>query len=162
VKYKYFFVTSGKGLSITSPLNAFDNALVDAGIGQCNLVKVSSILPEGAKEITPYEISPGEITHCVLAMKKGKEGEVLSAGIGWAFGIDSKNHKHYGVVAEKGESLPPQQLEKRLLIKLEEMGRVRGMKLGKPKIRIASIPEVPPKHYGCVIVALIYSSTKHV
>ncbi len=29
----------------TTPLNAFDNALLAAGIGNINLVKVSSILP---------------------------------------------------------------------------------------------------------------------
>ena len=41
-------ITSGKAEGPTI-LNAFDNALLDAGIGDVNLIKVSSILPTGAE-----------------------------------------------------------------------------------------------------------------
>jgi len=44
---KEFFVTSGKAFSATSELNAFDQALKNAGIAHCNLVQVTSILPKG-------------------------------------------------------------------------------------------------------------------
>jgi len=43
---KEFFVTSAKATSPVSELNAFDLALKNAGIAQCNIVPVSSILPE--------------------------------------------------------------------------------------------------------------------
>jgi len=39
-----FFMVAGKGDSEYA-LNAFDLALLDAGIGNLNLIKVSSILP---------------------------------------------------------------------------------------------------------------------
>jgi arginine decarboxylase len=39
-------VGSGEG---ATPLNSFDAALLDAGIGNLNLVRVSSILPPGAQ-----------------------------------------------------------------------------------------------------------------
>jgi len=48
-----FFLTCGRGEGIT-PLNAFDAALWDAGVGDLNLVKVSSILPPGCR----YDNSP--------------------------------------------------------------------------------------------------------
>ena len=48
---KYFFVTGGTALSPVSTLNAFDEALMKAGIAQCNLVPVSSILPADAVEV---------------------------------------------------------------------------------------------------------------
>ncbi|HDM88656.1 MAG TPA: pyruvoyl-dependent arginine decarboxylase, partial [Candidatus Bathyarchaeota archaeon] len=36
---KEFFVTGGKAIGRLSELNAFDNALKDAGIANCNLVE---------------------------------------------------------------------------------------------------------------------------
>lgn len=41
-------------------LNAFDNALLEAGVGDTNLMRMSSICPPGAKEVSREEISlPG-------------------------------------------------------------------------------------------------------
>ncbi|HCI69580.1 MAG TPA: pyruvoyl-dependent arginine decarboxylase, partial [Balneola sp.] len=33
-------------------LNAFDNALLEAGVGDTNLMRMSSICPPGAKEVS--------------------------------------------------------------------------------------------------------------
>ena len=43
-----FFTVRGSAVSKTSDLNAFDIALLKAGIGEQNLVSVSSVIPEGA------------------------------------------------------------------------------------------------------------------
>ena len=48
---KKFFVTSGCAVSKVSDLNAFDQALKEAKIGELNLVSVSSVLPVGAKQV---------------------------------------------------------------------------------------------------------------
>ncbi|HSV42692.1 MAG TPA: pyruvoyl-dependent arginine decarboxylase, partial [Methanomassiliicoccales archaeon] len=48
---KKFFVTSGSAVSKVSDLNAFDQALMKAKIGELNLVSVSSVLPVGAKKV---------------------------------------------------------------------------------------------------------------
>jgi arginine decarboxylase len=61
-----FFVTSGKGINKTSELNAFDLALLQAGIGEQNLVSVSSVLPIGVRQVDRLPIARGAITHCVL------------------------------------------------------------------------------------------------
>src|SRR5690554_4943920 len=37
-------------------LNAFDNALLEAGVGDTNLMRMSSICPPGAEEITREEL----------------------------------------------------------------------------------------------------------
>lgn len=44
-----FFITSSSAVSEVSGLNAFDRALANAGIGEQNLVSVSSVIPIGAK-----------------------------------------------------------------------------------------------------------------
>ena len=83
-----FFITSSSAVSPISGLNAFDRALIGAGIGEQNLVSVSSVIPIGAEQISPVELPMGAITHCVLAQMRGTEGEMISAGIAYGFRKD--------------------------------------------------------------------------
>src|SRR2546421_3286182 len=80
-----FFVTSGKAVSKVSDLNAFDEALQNAGLAEQNIVSVSSVLPVGIKPVRRRDLPMGAITHCVLAQQRGGEGETVSAGI--AYGV---------------------------------------------------------------------------
>jgi len=59
-------ITSGRAEGPTK-LNAFDNALLDANIGDINLIKVSSILPEGTEVVPVPKFLPGDMVNCVLA-----------------------------------------------------------------------------------------------
>lgn len=56
-----FFLVAGKSEGYTE-LNAFDGALLDAGIGNTNLVKMSSILPPHCKKIEPLKV-PNDIPY---------------------------------------------------------------------------------------------------
>ncbi len=53
-----YFLTAGRGVASTE-LNAFDAALLDAGVGDTNLIKMSSILPPGAVEIERLTLKKG-------------------------------------------------------------------------------------------------------
>jgi arginine decarboxylase len=53
-----FFLTAGSG-EASMELNAFDAALLDAGVGDTNLIKMSSILPPGAKQIERVPLKKG-------------------------------------------------------------------------------------------------------
>ena len=57
---KKFTVLAGTAEGPTR-LNAFDNALLASGIGNVNLLRVSSILPPYAQEIDKLEIIPGQL-----------------------------------------------------------------------------------------------------
>src|SRR2546425_6494063 len=83
-----FFVTSGKAVSKVSDLNAFDEALQNAGLAEQNIVSVSSVLPIGIKAVRRRDLPMGAITHCVLAQQRGGEGETISAGIANGFRDD--------------------------------------------------------------------------
>src|SRR5947208_15790244 len=83
-----FFVTSGKAVSKVSDLNAFDEALQNAGLAEQNIVSVSSVLPVGIKPVRKRDLPMGAITHCVLAQQRGGEGESVSAGIAYGFRDD--------------------------------------------------------------------------
>src|SRR5207237_9473168 len=80
-----FFVTSGKAVSKVSDLNAFDEALQNAGLAEQNIVSVSSVLPVGIKPVRKRDLPMGAITHCVPAPPRGGEGATVSAGIPYGF-----------------------------------------------------------------------------
>src|SRR3990170_7731899 len=148
---KEFFITSGKAISPVSELNAFDLALKKAGIAQCNLVAVSSILPKGCKEINKHDISAGSITYSVLARMDGEEGTNIGAGIAWAWAKSKK----YGLVAEAHGYMDKKALEETLDWKTKEMAKIRGIKIGSIEKR-TEVLRVPMDNYGCVISALVY------
>src|SRR2546428_4239739 len=106
-----FFVTSGKAVSKVSDLNAFDEALQNAGLAEQNIVSVSSVLPVGIKPVRRRDLPMGAITHCVLAQQRGGEGETVSAGIAYGFRDDGFG----GDVAERGihrtKKPPPRGME---------------------------------------------------
>src|SRR5262249_1172367 len=76
--------TAGNSEGATPP-NAFDNALLAAGIGNINLVRVSSILPPGVELVSLPRIKPGAIVPTAYsAMTSEVPGEVIAAAVGWA------------------------------------------------------------------------------
>jgi len=148
---KEFFVTSGRATSPVSQLNAFDLALKNAGVSQCNLVAVSSILPPGCKERKWRKLPAGSITFAVLARMNGEEGTTIGAGIAWAWEADGK----YGMVAEAHGHMDHKAIKETLEWKMKEMAEIRNVEIGKIRYRI-EILRVPMDHYGCVLAALVY------
>lgn len=141
---KRFFVTSGKAVSSISSLNAFDTALWRAGIAQCNLVGVSSILPAEAEEVDPFPIAPGTITFAVLSRMDGVAGQTICAGIAWGWTINGEE-PGYGLVAEGHGYKSEEALRLELRLKLKEMAEVRGVELVDEKFRIEHL-KVPEKN----------------
>jgi len=147
LKPKKFFVVGGKGLSKVSKLNAFDMALKKAGISQCNLVPVSSILPRDIEEISPVQIEAGEITFVIMARQDGEGGEEISAGLAWARTND------FGLVVE-GHGSSSEDLKVQLKNKVMEMADIRNLKIKSLNYRIEKL-KIPLEYYGSVIVALV-------
>jgi len=148
---KEFFVTSGKGVSPISMLNAFDLALKGADIAQYNMVPVSSIIPPHCKERKAMPLPIGQITFVVMARMDGTEGENIGAGIAWAM----EKSRKYGLVAEAHGHMDHLTIEEILDSKMTEMARVREIEIDPPNHRI-EVMRVPKDRKGCVIVALVF------
>jgi arginine decarboxylase len=146
-----FFVTSGKGINKVSELNAFDLALLEAGIGEQNLVGVSSVLPIGIRQVEKTMMSRGAITHAVLARQGGAEGEVVSAGIAYAFRDDGEG----GYVAEAHHHGSQKALKEFLKWRMEEIARFRNVELRKVGYRTEEL-SIPMDHYGVCIAACVF------
>ena len=68
-------------------LNAFDNALSDAGIGDVNLIKVSSMLAGNAKVEELPKLKAGAMVNCVLSeITSDNPGDKICAVVGVAIG----------------------------------------------------------------------------
>jgi arginine decarboxylase len=99
-----FFLTTGVGVH-QKDMRAYENALRDAGIHTCNLIKTSSIIAPGCQRISVEEgmkqIPPGQITFAVMAQSQTNEpGQLIAAGIGMAQPKDKTLH---GYLAELEE-----------------------------------------------------------
>lgn len=77
---KYFFAAgSSEGFM---PLNAFDGALLDAGVGNVNLVKMSSIVPPHCEEVDPIQLPYGALVPVAYAAITSQiPGERIAAAV---------------------------------------------------------------------------------
>lgn len=65
-------------------LNAFDNALLEAKIGNVNLIPVSSMLPPNTQLVEMPELEPGLMTNCVLSHQYSENpGDEIAAVIAY-------------------------------------------------------------------------------
>ena len=79
-------IVTGKDEGPTK-LNAFDNALSDAGIGDVNLIKVSSMLSANAEIQKLPKLKAGAMVNCVLSeVTSDNPGDVITAVIAVAIG----------------------------------------------------------------------------
>lgn len=146
-----FFVTSGKATSAISKLNAFDQALVMAGISEANLVPVSSVLPQGIRQVARASIERGTITFCVMARQDGEGGERISAGLAYFLRKDGAG----GYVAEVHSHCSSDELKKELSARAKQMAALREVETEDPAFQIEEL-EIPKGRYGSCISVLVY------
>jgi len=147
-----FYVTKGRAFNPTSELNAFDEALKNAGIAHCNLVPVSSILPKRCVQRERINIPTGAITHAVIARMDGIEGENIGAAISWSW----EKGGECGIIAETHGYMDEDALLEIAQWKIEEMAKIRDIEIGEIHY-IHETMRVPMDNYGCVIAALVFS-----
>ena len=123
---KYFLVSgASEGFTL---LNAFDGALLRAGIGDTNLVKMSSIVPPNCTLINPMKIHPGSLVPTAYAsLTSDIPGEMISSAVAVALPEDPI---HAGLIMEYSA--------RGYRKDVEEMVRnmaIEGMKLRDRKIK---------------------------
>lgn len=130
-------------------LNAFDNALLDADIGNVNIIPVSSMLPPNTQVIPMPKLKPGEMTNCVLSHQySDNPGDEISAVIAFA------QAEEMGCVIEtSGINRTLKQLKEEAKFMAEYMIEKRGLE-------IIDYREVIQTHKvidkASVVAALIY------
>ncbi|MCD6281925.1 MAG: arginine decarboxylase, pyruvoyl-dependent [Deltaproteobacteria bacterium] len=144
-----YFMTTGHSEGF-KPLNAFDGALINAGVGNTNLVKMSSICPPHAEEIPPVELPQGALVPVAYASISSSEpGEVISAGVAIAI---PKDKEQAGLIMEYAAKAGKQEVEQTVR-KMAEY----GMKMRRKEIK--EIKSIAIEHIvdkcGCAFAAVV-------
>lgn len=148
-----FAVKTGAGRSRISSVNAVDDAMKDASVGELNLIKVTSVLPEGVERTEQVPQRRGDFRPAVLSTAAGS-GQELAAGLGWGMRNDEKG----GYVIEhssKDDEIDMDDYRKKLNKKLDGMAEARGVGLKKKEFAFDRI-KVDGDVFGCVIAVLVY------
>jgi arginine decarboxylase len=129
-------------------LNAFDNALLAARVGNLNLVRVSSVLPEGAVllEEAP-DITPGTLVPTVYSVHVSSQpGATVAAAVG--IGVGDGSH---GMIYEShGHSRAESEANVRRMI--DEGFARRGLKLKQVVVRSS---EHTVQTIGCAVATVV-------
>ncbi len=132
-----------------SSLNAFDNALLAAGIGNVNLIKVSSIVPPDVDIVDLPRIKPGALVPTAYAaMTSTTPGQTVTAAVGYALPADRTKA---GVIMEFHDVTDRPTAEQAIRDMLEEAFRVRGEAIREMKI-VAVDHRV--ERAGCALAAV--------
>ena len=129
-------------------LNAFDNALLAARVGNLNLVRVSSVLPQDAALLEqPPDIVPGSLVPTVYSVQvSARAGDTVAAAVG--IGVAEGSH---GMIYEShGHSLAEAESTVRQMI--DEGFARRGLKLQQVIVRSV---EHKVERIGCAVAAVV-------
>ena len=164
---KYVVVTGG-GQSNFGPGNdpwettAYDLALLEAGIENCNIVKYTSVLPPGATEIALADARAeglfhhGMVLECIMAQVNGDENQHICAGVG-TFEVWDHNEFIGGFAVEYEGGGSPEKAERLLdksmqgLFERRYSGKV-GYRMDNKKFHTHDL--VVDDKFGTVLVAL--------
>ena len=111
-----------------TPLSAFDHALLQVGVGNFNLIPLSSVIPPGSTVTRggePVAGGHGDRLYCVEAVAHADQpGQRVAAGLGWTI------HPTIGglFVEHRGESAA--EVEEQIRLSLEDLAANRGVDFG--------------------------------
>jgi len=144
-----YFLASGASDGYT-PLNAFDGALLQAGIGNTNIVKMSSIVPPHCKLVTPIPLPPGALVPAAYAtLTSNVPGEIISAGVAVALPEDENQNGLIMEYSAKGEQRQIEEIVRNMAV---EGMKIRGWKIKDLK-SIAIEHKI--KKIGAVLAAVV-------
>ena len=148
-------VTSGIGTGKTA-LNAFDKALLDAGIGNLNLIRVSSVLPAGTeivnlKRTEPLNIVPGTFIPTVYSsITDNNINQKIASAI--AIGIPSDNSKN-GMIFENSVRDTLDKAYESVEQMIKESFEARNIEIGE--ILVEGSEFIVKHEFGCTVSAVI-------
>jgi len=142
---KKYMVTAA-GAEGTSKLNAFDNALLQAGIGNINLIRVSSILPPDAEFDADLRFPLGALVPTAYgSITSDIPGELIAAAVGVAVS------ETFGVIMEFAGKCSGQEAHAAVSGMLDEVFATRGLKIVERKIAAC---EHRVNQVGCCLAAV--------
>lgn len=142
------FTPVAAGAEGHTKLNAFDNALLRAGIGNMNLLRVSSVLPAHCRQTDKLDMVNGSLLPTAYgSIVSDVPGDLIAAGV--AIGIQDEDHS--GVIFEFSGRCSAQEAESVLRGMVAEAFAVRGLQLNEVIVRVV---EHRVEQTGCAFAAV--------
>lgn len=144
-----YFLTAGSAEG-EMPLTAFDGALLAAGIGDVNLVRVSSILPPGARPLIQLNLPAGALVPIAYGYNcSDQPGRRIAAAVGVGIGADDEpgvivEHSGPGAAADMADIV-------RLMVREAFTGRGRP----EPADIVVRSTEHVVRRVGCAFAGLV-------
>jgi arginine decarboxylase len=138
---------------------AFDSALQARGVGNYNLIRLSSVIPPGTDIIRGRGATPeeeyGHRLYCVIATKEvAQKGHVAAAGIGWIQGEDKR-----GLFVEiEGHSA--HEVEQDIHATLDHIRTSRDYDYANVNHEIIEAKCLENGEHTCVLVVAVYQSQR--
>lgn len=130
-------------------LTAFDQALLKAGVGNVNLLRVSSILPPGAGYVKELALTPGSLLPIAYgSISSSEPGSLIAAAVAVGIGPSSDD---YGVIMEFSGHCTRQEAEGEVKEMVTEAFQYRGKEL--IEIKVTSV-EHRVLRCGCVFAGI--------
>jgi len=147
---KRFFLARGAG-EASNRLNAFDAALLNAGIGDANLIRMSSILPPGAEEVESFNFPKGSFVPLAYGeLTCAEPGTLISAAV--AVGIP-EDESAAGLIMECAHIGTPEVCEQKACDMVREgMETIRGVRIQRIRSISASLSV---ERVGAVFAAVV-------
>lgn len=143
---KKFFLTAAAAEG-HNHLTAFDKALLKGGIGNINLIRVSSILPPSAEFDPNLTIPPGSLVPTAFGyIVSETPGDLISAAVGVGFSQES-----FGVIMEFSGRCDQDRAIAKISEMIEEAFQSRRMDLVDMKIEAV---EHRVQRIGCALAAV--------
>jgi len=145
---KRYKLVAGSSEGLTS-LNAFDGALLSAGVGNLNLLKVSSVLPPGAVFDDAVAVPPGNLVPVAYGSTYSDvPGTMLAAAVAVGIPVDYS----FGMIMELAGEYGKEQAEELVRQRVTEAFAMRNKTLAYIKTASA---EHEVKSLGCVFAGVL-------
>ncbi|HEX6989107.1 MAG TPA: arginine decarboxylase, pyruvoyl-dependent [Bacillota bacterium] len=129
-------------------LTAFDKALLAAGIGNLNLIRVSSILPPSCDYVDRLDIPAGSLTPTAYgSIVSDQPGDLIAAAVAVGF-----THNDYGTIMEFSGRCSAAEAERQVTEMVHEAFAARG--LGLTDLKVASA-EIRVERVGAALAAAV-------
>ena len=113
-------------------LTAFDQALLKAGVGNVNLLRVSSILPPGAKYVKELVLPPGSLLPIAYgSISSSEPGDLIAAAVAVGIGPSTDD---FGVIMEFSGHCTQLEAESEVKEMVTEAFQYRGKELIEIKV----------------------------
>ncbi|MBL7191428.1 arginine decarboxylase, pyruvoyl-dependent [bacterium] len=146
---KHLYIAAGSAEGITS-LNAFDGALIDAGIGHYNLVRVTSVVPPNVEIMLELGPSAGSVVPAAFgSIHSVTPDELIAAAVAVALPRDRSKH---GLIMEYSARGHKEESEEIVRKMAREGMKLRGFEIGELFSRSIEHRVI---RIGCVIAAAL-------